>query len=213
MKDGMKDGDKRTLSVLVGVVVVVVLTATAWQLCPANHPVKRSHLFQVPKDHVVLTRDYHVGGCGMLESEFFRIYPDGTKDSTPYRVPRGRLLVITDVDWWLANFIPPYSPGYSTYFDLALEHQVGALITTFRVFKDTLIDDPQNRLGRSVSMTTGFVVAPDTRICPNAQVPLTNDRDKQRLDVILRGYLIDGTSETASSQPTTPVGDHPAVVK
>ena len=161
---------------------------------------KQSHLFQNPRDHVVLTREFHSGGCGIQESEFFRIYPNGTKDGTPFRVPAGKLLVVTDVDWWLADFREPFAPGYSTYFELALEHQVGNYISTYRVFIDTGISDPQNRLGRSVSMTTGFVVAPDTRICPFAQVAPSNDPDLLRLHVILRGYLIDGTSDEAHTK-------------
>lgn len=177
--------------------MLIMMISFTWLLGCTNSSARPSHLLQEPDDHVVLTREFHTGGCGLLESAFFRIYPDGTKDSDPFRVPEGRLLIVTDVDWWLANFRQPFSPGYATYFELALEHQVGNYRSTFRVFKDTLLNDPQNRLGRSVSMTTGFVVAPDTRICPFAQVAPTNDTDILRLNVILRGYLIDGTSNTA----------------
>ena len=182
-------------------IAIVIIASINTISC--SHSVKRTHLLQNPEDHVVLTREYYVGGCGLLESEFFRIYPDGTKDDYPFRVPRGRLLVVTDVDWWLADFREPYNPGYATYFELALEHRVGNLISTYRVFMDTKLDDPQNRLGRSVSMTAGFLVAPDTRICPFAQVAPTNDRDILRLHIILRGYLINSTPDKTQKKQVT----------
>lgn len=179
------------------IVIIIACIILGYVLARSNSTHRYSHLLQDPGQHVVLTRDYHVGGCGIQQSDFFRLYPDGTKASNPFRVPAGRLLVVTDVDWWLADFRHPFQPGFATYFDLALEHTVNNLTTTFRVFRDTLLNDPQNRLGRSVSMTAGFVVAPDTRICSFAQVAPSNDNDILRIDVILRGYLIDGTADTA----------------
>jgi hypothetical protein len=169
-----------------GLLSLILFSSQATQL-----PAQISHTGQSPRQHVVLTREPAIPhGCGLQESEFFRIFPDGTKAPAPFRVPDGQLLVITDVDWWLADFKSPPSPGYSLYFELALEHQVLPLITTYRVFRDAATTDPQNRLGRSVAMTTGFVVAPGTRICPFAQVPEIQDTDLLRLQVILRGYLI-----------------------
>lgn len=195
----MELNTKNKFNVLAILIVLILCITAGYLIYYKSIFIEQSHLFQDPKEHVVLTREFHVGGCGLLESEFFRIYPNGTKDGDPFRVPGGRLLVITDVDWWLADFREPFSPGYATYFELALEHRIDNYISTYRVFKDTLKDDPQNRLGRSVSMTAGFVVAPDTRICPFAQVAPTNDRDILRLDVILRGYLIDGVSRKVGS--------------
>lgn len=152
---------------------------------------RNAHTRQDPRRHIVLTREPLVtGGCGLQQSEFFQIFPDGQKATSPFRIPDRRLLIVTDVDWWLADFRPPSSPGFSTYFELALEHQTGALITTHRVFRDVGIKDPQDRLGRSISMTTGFVVSSGTRICPFAQVADTPDTDLLRLTVILRGYLM-----------------------
>jgi hypothetical protein len=133
--------------------------------------VSKAHTKQDPRTHIVLTREPSVpGGCGLQNSEFFQIFPNGQKATSPFRIPNRQLLVVTDVDWWLANFQPPDAPGYSTYFELALEHQAGAHFTHYRAFRDVGITDPQDRLGRSVSMTTGFVVSPGTRICPFAQV-------------------------------------------
>lgn len=189
--------ETRRNSTILGLSVLALCCVGVYFVWSSKFCCKQSHLFQNPKDHVVLTREFHTGGCGIQESEFFRIYPNGTKENSPFRVPFGRLLVITDVDWWLADFREPYTSGYATYFTLALEHKVGDLVTTYRVFRDTKKDDPQNRLGRSVAMTAGFVVAPDTRICPFAQVAPNNDPDILRLSVILRGYLIDGTSDDA----------------
>jgi len=150
-----------------------------------------AHTGQSPSAHVVLTRDPSIpGGCGLQSSEFFRIYSDGTKASTPFRVPSGWLLVITDVDWWLADFKDSGAANFSLYFELALEHTSGNVTTTYRVFRDVAKTDPQNRLGSSVPMTTGFVVSSASRICPFAQVPDISDTNLLRLDVILRGYLI-----------------------
>jgi hypothetical protein len=190
----------RAMIIVLLIIIVIFAVIIIKVNCPISNQPLQSHLLQNPADHVVLSREYHVGGCGIQESDFFRIYPDGTKDDTPFRVPDRRLLVVTDVDWWLADFHEPNAPGYATYFTLALEHKVGNLITTFRVFKDTLLNDPQDRLGRSVGMTAGFVVAPDTRICPFAQVAPSNDQDRLRINAILRGYLIDGESGTAHNE-------------
>lgn len=158
-------------------------------------PKLRSHLNQDPRSHVVLTREANVpGGCGLQQSDFFRIHPDGTKDEEPFRVPEGRLLVVTDVDWWLADFQEtiPHHENSSTYFTLGLQHAYGeGHFSEYVVFRDEKRDDFQGRLGDSVAMTTGFVVAPDTPICPNAQVNPTPDTDLLRLQVILRGYLIE----------------------
>jgi hypothetical protein len=153
-----------------------------------------SHMNQDPRDHVVLSRESDVtGGCGLQQSDFFRIYPDGTKDTLPFRVDEGHLLVVTDVDWWLADFQEPQPKpdNNSTYFTLALRHAYGGgSFSEYRVFRDEKRDDFQGRLGNSVGMTTGFVVGPDTPICPDAQVSPTSDTDILRLEVILRGYLI-----------------------
>lgn len=155
----------------------------------------RSHLDQDPRQHVVLTREGGVtGGCGLQESDFFRIHPDGTKDEETFRVPEGHLLVVTDVDWWIADFQGPIPrpENSSTYFTLALRHDYGGgRFSEYRVFRDEKREDFQGRLGDSMAMTTGFVVAPDTLICPDAQVNPTRDTDVLRLRVILRGYLIE----------------------
>lgn len=167
-----------------------------------------SHLNQDPRDHVVLTREPDVpGGCGLQESDFFRVQPDGTKENDPFRVPEGRLLVVTDVDSWIADFqgSVPRPDNSSTYFTLALRHDYGdGRITEYRVFRDEKRDDFQGRLGDSVGMTTGFVVAPDTLICPHAQVNPTPDTDVLRLRVILRGYLIDDSEGRASPGRASP---------
>jgi hypothetical protein len=158
---------------------------------PSGLSAQTAHTGQSPNQHVVLTRDPSIaGGCGLQQSEFFRIFSDGTKASAPFRVPKGWLLVITDVDWWLGDFKSPGSAGTNLYFELALEHQQLPVITTYRVFRDVGTTDSGNRVGRSVSMTTGFVVSPVARICPFAQDADTPDTDLLRLQVILRGYLI-----------------------
>lgn len=168
----------------------------------------RSHLNQDPRSHVVLTREPNVpGGCGLQESEFFRIHPDGRKEEDPFRVPEGCLLVVTDVDWWLADFQGPIPrpDNSSVYFTLALRHDYGGgHFSEYRVFRDEKREDFQGRLGNSVSMTTGFVVEPDTPICPDAQVYPHADTDVLRLRVILRGYFIEEDQESGRGERQTP---------
>lgn len=192
---------KNIFSILAFILSIVALLLVLYFIfSPHFGPSSRhhdiSHLLQNPNDHVVLSREHTTGGCGSIASEFFRLFPDGSKGDDPFRVPVDKLLVVTDVDWWLADFREPSAAGFAKYFDLALEHQRDNVITTYRVFRDTKLTDPQDRLGRSVPMTAGFVVAPDTRICPFAQVAPSTDPEVLRMTVILRGYLIDDAVET-----------------
>jgi hypothetical protein len=43
------------------------------------------------------------GGCGPAQLDFVRVLPDGNTEAGPgglgYRVPKGKLLVVTDMDW------------------------------------------------------------------------------------------------------------------
>ena len=165
--------------------------ALAPEAASAQPMTQRTHVLREPHQHVVLTREPGItGGCGLQESGFFRIFGNGRRAEEPFEVPEGTRLVVTDVDWWIADFRTPATPGMTTYFALALEYEDPSLVTTYWVFQNVGIDDPQGRSGRSVSMTTGFVVEPGTRICPTAQVADTPDTDVLRLRVILRGYLV-----------------------
>ena len=92
----METEKKINLALVMLVVVIILCLILGFILTRAHTTHRYSHLLQNPREHVVLTRDYHVGGCGIQQSDFFRIYSNGTKDSNPFRVPVGRLLVVTD---------------------------------------------------------------------------------------------------------------------
>jgi hypothetical protein len=53
-----------------------------------------------PKDLVTLQMVAGADeGCGPARVEFRRVFPDGGAASRVFRIPEGRLLVVTDVDW------------------------------------------------------------------------------------------------------------------
>lgn len=139
-----------------------------------------SHIGQLPSNHVMLS------GTGMGKDDlgaeiygFFRIYPDGTTDPSTFKLPSGKALVVTDVDW---NYNTGEKNRVQTFniFMLMPENNIRNVI-----FASTVIGDEFGSGGASVSMTTGFVVSKMDRMIPNL------DASGFLNDIILRGYIID----------------------
>lgn len=125
-------------------------------------------------------------GCGPLKFEFVRTLPDGTAETDPYRVPDGRLLVVTDVDW---HFVSG-PPNQLQVFRLLVQN-LGDGAKIRRAFESAVQLNGFGIGGASEHMTTGFVVAPQARICADATQGM--DGSVMRLSkVLLRGYLTDG---------------------
>jgi hypothetical protein len=132
------------------------------------------------------------GGCGAAKLEFVRVLPDGSADSGPggtgYRVPEGKILVVTDVDWQYVHPKGAAGAGKIQVLRLFIEN-LAKPGQSRRAFESTVTLSNEGEGGTSQSMTSGFVVSSKARICPDVSPgPLGPPSGLQHL--IVRGYLI-----------------------
>ncbi len=79
------------------VLAISILAATA--------TAQVTHLGVSTRDHVVLEMVAGVReGCGAGKVEFMRTMADGTAGETAFRVPEGRVLIVTEVDWFYYQY-------------------------------------------------------------------------------------------------------------
>ncbi|MDX2149396.1 MAG: hypothetical protein SFV54_01580 [Bryobacteraceae bacterium] len=123
------------------------------------------------------------GGCGPARIDFFRNLPDGTQQSTPFRVPEGTHLVVTDVDWHYYNG----TPLQIQILRLIIENLENVEVRR-RAFESITNLNNSGLGGRSERLTTGFAVSSRARLCLDTfPSPIG---DPVRLNsVIVRGYL------------------------
>jgi hypothetical protein len=179
------------------VLACVVVSAVALAGGPAA--AQLSHQGQDIGDHFVL-RDGSLSGrvesdCPATASfkgrALFRTWPDGTQASDPFTVPAGRQLVITDVEWTvdaLATGLP-----LTTGDTVRTRLQIGSGATFNSVFLSRTVEVGAGRgaVSASEQLTTGFVVASNTAICPGSAAFGSNTVKSARLiELVLRGYLI-----------------------
>ena len=149
-----------------------------------------SHLGQNPLDHVVLEIVMGMnGGYGPEKIDFVRNTADGTRApaASPgaFRVPTGKVLVITDVDWQYAHG----NPGDMQIFRLFADPLSSTTSPShgLRVFESAIVLGPQGSGGASIAATSGFAISSKARIGvdmfpgPLAQGGLQH--------CLLRGYL------------------------
>ena len=102
-----------------------------------------THMGQRPSEHVTLEV---FGGAGGLD--FHRIKGDGSIDPVrPWRVPDGKVLVVTDVDWQYNSG----APGGRQTFRIFVQGR--------RVFESTIMLNDSGDGGISEGMTSGFVIS------------------------------------------------------
>lgn len=132
----------------------------------------------------IVTLVYKAGfqsGCGPHKMEFVRTYGDGSAETSPFRV-RANSVVITDVDWGYIS-----GPPNQFIFLRLLVQNLSDPSKSSRVMESSVRLDGFGIGGASERMSTGFVVAPEARIC--AEVPGEAEGTVVRLSrVILRGY-------------------------
>jgi hypothetical protein len=128
------------------------------------------------------------GGCGEAKLDFVRLFPDGTSDAGVFRVPEGRVLIVTDVDWHYFNG----PPGLVVVLSVLIENLADPT-TRRRAFESAVRLGPDGVGGASEPMTTGFAVAPEARLC--LDVVNGSIGSPLRLSkVLLRGYLVDAAN-------------------
>ena len=178
----------------------VVVAAVALTGEPAAAQI--SHQGQDISEHVVL-RDGSVSGRGetgcpstasFKDRALFRVFADGTRASDPFLVPAARQLVITDVEWTVDALATgfPLVPGETVRTRL----QIGSGTTFNTVFLSRTVEVGSERgnVSGSEQLTTGFVVASNTVICPgSAEVGSNTTKSARLLELVLRGYLISTT--------------------
>ena len=132
-----------------------------------------THLGQKPKDHVVLEI---VGTAEGLD--FQRNLPDGTSSGI-FRVPRGMVLVVTDVDWQYNAG----TPGERQTLRLSIVNLADPTESR-RVFESSVMLNNSGSGGISEAMTSGFVVSSAARLAVDEEPGggVLNH-------AILRGYL------------------------
>jgi len=114
--------------------------------------------------------------------------------TSPFEVPEGHSLVITDVEW-AAYGGPlgtlPLAAGNTLRMWITLEVP-GSAVQVFSsrgVTLDTF--SATGRPGTSEQLTTGFVVDPRVTICPRASQLSPSSAASEYIDyIILRGYII-----------------------
>jgi hypothetical protein len=178
----------------------VVVAAVALAGEPAAAQI--SHQGQDISDHVVL-RDGSLSGrvedtCPSNGSfsgrALFRVFPDGTRASEPFTVPAARQLAITDVEWTVDALSTgfPLTPGAT----VRTQVQIGSGATFNQVFASRTVEVGSEgaRVSGTEQLTTGFVVAANTAICPrSAELGSNIVKSARLLELVLRGYLISST--------------------
>lgn len=122
-------------------------------------------------------------GCGPAKAEFVRVMPDGSTDE-PFRIPRGYVLVVTDVDWLYGNA----GPGLTRALALYVEN-IADPSKRQPVFRSTIRLNSDGAGGASERMTSGFRISPAARACPDVE-PGPVDSPLRLLSLVLRGYLV-----------------------
>ena len=122
------------------------------------------------QDHVMLR--FVSGGddppCGF--GAFFRLFPDGSLSPSPFVVPKGRVLVITDFVWSAIDGFSALTPGMS--LRAALDTYSAPATDFSRVFESDPVyittENQDGRLGTNSKIESGVMVGPGRLICPFA---------------------------------------------
>ena len=174
-------------SVRAALTIVVLLTS--------GEAAAQSHLGQPAANHVTLeVVAGSISGCGPPDQfDFVRNLPDGNRASGFFRVPVGQALIITDVDWQYNGG----AAGDVQTLRLLVENLANPGIP-LRMFESTIVLNAAGRGGASVSMTAGFVVSDQARICPDV-----SPGGGQINHILLRGYLM-SPGVASANQPAAP---------
>jgi hypothetical protein len=123
-------------------------------------------------------------GCGSGKFDVVRVLPDGTSPADPFRVPEGRALVITELDWYYFNG----APGATVILAVFAENLRDASKRN-SVFQSPIRLGPDGVGGASERMTSGFAISSAGRVCVdvlNGAIGYPVRLSK----VLLRGYLV-----------------------
>lgn len=150
---------------------------------------------QVPaSEHVTLEIVHGMkGGCGAGSFDFVRNLPNGSRDninvdpSGAFRIPKGKVLVVTDVDWQYVHPNGSAGAGAIQVLRLFVENPAKPNLTQ-RQFESTVTLSNLGQGGISERMTSGFIVSSEARICPDV-TPGPEGPPSGLQHLIVRGYL------------------------
>lgn len=153
------------------------------------------HLGQRASAHVVLeVAGGWDGGCGVAELDFSRTLSNGTSDMVnvnsvgAFRVPAGKALVVTDVDWQYVHPNGAAAAGTVQTLRLFIEN-LATPDDGLRAFESAITLSTTGAGGASEHMTSGFVVSSSARICPDVS-PGPDGPPFGLQHLIVRGYLV-----------------------
>jgi hypothetical protein len=158
-----------------------------------------THMGVAATDHVVLYAFRNIAdGCVQAGYELFRANVGGLGSAPnpdvdpPFRVRRGRFLVVTDIDW---DYIHPQGGAAAgARHELVLRVQrLGVPTQVMSVFKSATLLNTSGKGGARASLTSGFIVAAGARLCPIVFPGPTIDPGGTSAglqEVIVRGYLV-----------------------
>jgi hypothetical protein len=124
-------------------------------------------------------------GCGPAKFDVVRVLPDGTSGAEGFRIPDGRSIIITELDWYYFNGPPGLTVVLSVFAENLRDPSKRNI-----VFQSPLRLGSDGVGGASERMTTGFAVSSSARLCfdvLNGSVGYPMRLSK----VLLRGYLVD----------------------
>jgi hypothetical protein len=158
-----------------------------------------SHQGQDISDHVTLRNgslsDRGPALCpstaSFKDKALFRVFPDGTMASDPFMVPSGRQLVITDVEWNVDRLASGYPlvAGFTVRTRVAIGN--ATTVNTVFLSRTVQVGSERGAVSGNEQLTTGFVVAPNTAMCPTSASFGSNVVQSARIvELVLRGYLI-----------------------
>ncbi|MFD0769356.1 hypothetical protein ACFQZ1_10865 [Bacillus sp. CGMCC 1.60114] len=134
-----------------------------------------THMGQDPRFHVTLKMDFFNN-----EGNFVQVFPDGTRDTSPFRIHTD-FLVVTDVDWQYGGA----DPDSVQTLRISIANLADPVTLRSSVFESTILLNNSGNGGISERMTSGFVVSSNGRIMfdvfPGGGVIQ---------DIIIRGYLL-----------------------
>ena len=158
--------------------VQVFLAATALTAVPLSGthadpkevvlvPGVTTHIGQGAFEHVMLHSFYGSGGCPIGEEDtvkFVRYGPDARPvTGGEFRVPKGKLFIVTDVNF---TFINAAVTNRRVNFEFEVQDVICGVGCEQDLFRTSFETDSVGRGGESISFTTGLVIGPTARICP-----------------------------------------------
>ena len=124
-------------------------------------------------------------GCGSTKFDVVRLLADGTTAADPFRVPEGRQLIVTELDWYYFNG----PPGAMVILSVLAENLRDPSKRN-TVFQSPIRLGGDGVGGASERMTSGFAISSSGRLCFDL-VNGTVGYPIRLSKVLLRGYLVD----------------------